>query len=571
MSLRLKTLLITAMTLTTLLLVLTVSLRSILLESYRQIEEQDALQNLDRGVNAFMGSLDHMDRTTQDYSYWDDLYRYMITKDRAFADVNLVDSTFSNTRWNLLLLFNPEGKNVYAGAFDLDAKASMDVPEAWKKAIESRLPRLKPETDKAAVRGLLQVPEGVMMIVAREILQSNLSGPSQGLMVTGRLLSGQENRLLAEQTRLNLRWQPLSQAQLDGLEQELTKGLKTDHARAMRPMNDKELLAIELIHDLDGQPALYMMLVLPRTIFMQGQKSLYYLISAVVICASVFSVMILWLLERFVLARMSRLSAEVVALGEGQDLSRRITGSGQDEIGQLSVAINRMLTTHEDLHVLLEREKGKSERLLHNVLPDAIATRLKESSGVIAESYAEVTILFADIVDFTTMSTQVSPEYLVNMLNEVFSAFDHLAEKHGLEKIKTIGDAYMVVGGLPEKREDHAEAVTRMALDMLAVLEDISRTRGQRLQVRIGINTGPVVAGVIGTKKFLYDLWGDTVNTASRMESSGIPGKIQVTEATLQRLEGRFQIQALGERDIKGKGRIPVFLVLDETRRKDAA
>lgn len=571
MSLRLKTLLITTLTLATLLLVLTVSLRSILLESYRQIEEQDALQNLDRGMNALMGSLDHMDRTTQDYSYWDDLYRYMITRDRAFADVNLVDSTFSNTRWNLLLLFNPQGQTVYGGAFDLDAKATQDVPDAWKKAIESRLPRLKPETDTGAVRGLLQVPEGVMMVVAREILQSNMSGPSQGIMVTGRLLSPQENRHLAEQTRLNLRWQALSQSRLEGLELELTRGLQNDHARAIQPINDKELLAVELIHDLDGQPALHMMLVLPRTIFMQGQKSLYYLITAVVICASVFSGMILWLLERFVLSRMSRLSAEVVALGKGEDLSRRITGSGNDEIGQLSQAINQMLTTHEDLHVLLEEEKGKSERLLHNVLPDAIAARLKESSGVIAESYAEVTILFADIVDFTTMSTQVSPEHLVNMLNEVFSAFDQLAEKHGLEKIKTIGDAYMVVGGLPEKRLDHAEAVARMALDMLAVLRDISESRGQRLQVRIGINTGPVVAGVIGTKKFLYDLWGDTVNTASRMESSGAPGRIQVTESTSRYLEGRFQIQPLGERDIKGKGRIPVFLVLDEKRQKDAA
>jgi class 3 adenylate cyclase/sensor domain CHASE-containing protein len=559
------------LTLATLLLVLTVSLRSILLESYRQIEEQDALQNLDRGMNALLGSLDHMDRTTQDYSYWDDLYRYMVTRDRVFADVNLVDSTFSNTRWSLLLLFNPEGQAVFAGAFDLEAKAAMDVPEAWKKAIASRLPRLKPKADTAAVRGLLQLPEGVMMIVAREILQSNMTGPSQGIMVTGRLLSQQENTSLAEQTRLNLRWQPLAQAKLEGLEKELTQGLQNDHARAIRPMNDKELLAIELFHDLDGQPALYMMLTLPRTIFMQGQKSLYYLITAVVICASVFSGMILWLLERFVLARMSRLSAEVVALGEGEDLSRRITGSGQDEIGQLSDAINRMLTTHEDLHVLLEQEKGKSERLLHNVLPDAIATRLKENSGVIAESYAEVTILFADIVDFTTMSTQVSPEQLVNMLNEVFSAFDQLAEKHGLEKIKTIGDAYMVVGGLPEKRQDHAEAVARMALDMLSVLQDISQARGQCLQVRIGINTGPVVAGVIGTKKFLYDLWGDTVNTASRMESTGSPGRIQVTESTSQRLGDSFHFEAMGERDIKGKGRIPVFLLLDEKRQKDAA
>ncbi len=559
------------MTLAILLVVLTVSLRFILLESYRQIEISDAGQNLDRGMNALMGSLENMDRTTQDYSYWDDLYNYMITKDRTFADVNLVDSTYSNTRWNFLFLFDVKGHVVYKGAFDLEQKENMAVPSAWEHAIRSRLPRLSPQKPGTAISGLLQVPEGVMMVVAREILQSNLNGPTMGVMVTGRLLSEPENQRLAEQTRLNLQWQAVQSRNANSRFHEVTKNLKANHARVIQPINDTNLIAVELIHDLDGQPVLYMILDLPRTIYMQGQKSLYYLITAVVICASVFSAMILWLLERFVLSRMTRLSAEVVALGEGQDLSRRITANGNDEIGQLSDSINRMLKTHEDLHVLLDAEKGKSERLLHNVLPDAIANKLKEQSGVIAESYAEVTILFADIVDFTRMSTQVSPENLVNMLNEVFSAFDKLAEKHGLEKIKTIGDAYMVVGGLPEKRSDHAEAVARMALDMLHTLQEISRSRGQRLQVRIGINTGPVVAGVIGTKKFLYDLWGDTVNTASRMESSGVPDKIQVTESTYQRLQGSFQFQPLGERDIKGKGRIPVFILLEEKSRKDAA
>jgi class 3 adenylate cyclase len=169
------------------------------------------------------------------------------------------------------------------------------------------------------------------------------------------------------------------------------------------------------------------------------------------------------------------------------------------------------------------------------------------------------------------MSTKISPESLVNLLNEIFSAFDKLAEKHRLEKIKTIGDAYMVVGGLPDKRSDHAEAIARMALDMISALHDIGVRRGQTLDVRIGINTGPVVAGVIGTKKFLYDLWGDTVNTASRMESTGVPGKIQLTESTFQCLKGTFDMEALGEREIKGKGRIHAYLLIEEKRQKDAA
>ncbi|HYX35206.1 MAG TPA: adenylate/guanylate cyclase domain-containing protein [Oligoflexus sp.] len=571
MSLRLKTLVVTGLTLAALLVVLTLSLRTILLDSYLQIERQDAEENLDRGLNALMGSLDHMDRTTQDYSYWDDLYRFMNSRDRAFADVNLVDSTYSNTRWNFIVLVDPAGSMVYQGAFDLDEGRSIPMPSHWNEAIQSRLTRLKPQQSATSVKGLVQTRDGVMFVVCREVLQSNLQGPSQGLMVTGRLLSKVENQMLAKQTRLQLEWKSVQESGLSDSYQALTQGLEADHARAMQPLNGQELLAVEVIHDLDGKPALYMFLNLPRTIFIQGQKSLYYLMTAVVICATVFSAMILWLLERLILSRMSRLTAEVVALGGSQDLSQRISSSGSDEIGLLADSINRMLKAHDDLHGLLEIEKGKSERLLHNILPDAIANRLKEDSGVIAESYPDVTILFADIVDFTTMSTQVSPEHLVNLLNEVFSAFDKLAEKHGLEKIKTIGDAYMVVGGLPEKRADHAEATARMALDMLTVLHAIGDARGQTLEVRIGINTGPVVAGVIGTKKFLYDLWGDTVNTASRMESSGVPGKIQVTESTFRCLQSSFHMQSLGEREIKGKGRIRSFLLIEEKSQKDAA
>jgi len=571
MSLRLKTLFVTGLTLATLLVVLTVSLRFILLESYKQIELKDAEQNLDRGRNALLGTLEQMDRTTQDYSYWDDLYRFMITRDPSFSDVNLVDSTFSNTRWNLILLIDAQGFWTYRGAFDLAEKKFMPFPSSWENAIQTRLARLTSQAAGESVKGLLRVPDGVMLIVSREILQSNLEGPPQGFMITGRMLTAAENNLLAEQTRLQLELKSINEGKLQDHLGPAFPRLEANYARSVQPQNDQELTAIELIHDLDGQPTLYLTLTLPRTIFLQGQKSLYYLLTAVAICATVFSGMILWLLERLVLSRMSILTSEVVALGDSQDLSRRITSSGRDEIGLLSNSINRMLKAHEDLHSLLEVEKGKSERLLHNVLPDGIASKLKEDFAAIAESYADVTILFADIVDFTKMSTQMSPENLVSLLNEVFSAFDKLAEKHQLEKIKTIGDAYMVVGGLPDRRVDHPEAIARMALDMLQVLRDISITRGQNLQVRIGINTGPVVAGVIGTKKFLYDLWGDTVNTASRMESSGAEGKIQVTESTYERLNLTFHLQALGEKDIKGKGRIPAFLLIEEKKQKNAA
>jgi class 3 adenylate cyclase len=210
---------------------------------------------------------------------------------------------------------------------------------------------------------------------------------------------------------------------------------------------------------------------------------------------------------------------------------------------------------------------ASSERLLLNVLPKSIADRLKREEGRIAEAHDDVTVLFADVVDFTPFVERTDPGRVVAVLDEIFSAFDQLAERHGLEKIKTIGDAYMVVAGLPVPRADHVEAMAEMALDMLADLGRLSETLALDLSVRIGMDSGPVIAGVIGRHKFIYDLWGDTVNTASRMESSGLPGRIQVTEATYERLRDRYRFEERGEIEVKGKGRLKAFIIVG--RRED--
>jgi class 3 adenylate cyclase len=210
----------------------------------------------------------------------------------------------------------------------------------------------------------------------------------------------------------------------------------------------------------------------------------------------------------------------------------------------------------------LRVEREKSERLLLNILPAAIAERLKEDQGIIAESFTEATILFADVVGFTQMSSLISPVELVYLLNEIFSSFDELATRHGLEKIKTIGDAYMVAAGLPERRADHAAAMAEMALDMQDALAAFNRSRHASLDIRTGINTGPVVAGIIGTSKFIYDLWGDAVNTASRMESHSTPGRIQITASTYEHLRHDYLFEARGTVNVKGKGDMPTYFLL---------
>jgi class 3 adenylate cyclase/CHASE1-domain containing sensor protein len=210
----------------------------------------------------------------------------------------------------------------------------------------------------------------------------------------------------------------------------------------------------------------------------------------------------------------------------------------------------------------LEIEQKTSELLLLNVLPEPIAKRLKEKPEIIADSFASVTILFADIVGFTKVSTRISAPKLVELLNEIFSAFDELAIYHGLEKIKTIGDAYMVVGGLPVERPDHAAAIAEMALDMQEAIARIDIKHREAFCMRIGIHTGPVVAGVIGTNKFIYDLWGDAVNLASRMESHGIPGCIQVSEATYNLLQDKYIFEKRGSIPVKGRGNMTTYLLL---------
>ena len=213
----------------------------------------------------------------------------------------------------------------------------------------------------------------------------------------------------------------------------------------------------------------------------------------------------------------------------------------------------------EHAHRDLQAEQERSERLLLNILPGPVAERLKNSSQTIADGFADVSVMFVDIVNFTKVAEGLNPQQVFSMLNRVFSSFDELAEKYGLEKIKTIGDAYMAAGGLNDQREDFTEALADLALEMRDLLQRDFRVNDMHLEVRIGIGTGPVVAGVVGKKKFIYDLWGDTVNLASRITSEGIPGIVQVDENTYRKLRHSFDFQAPQTIYLKGKGDTVVY------------
>jgi adenylate cyclase len=220
----------------------------------------------------------------------------------------------------------------------------------------------------------------------------------------------------------------------------------------------------------------------------------------------------------------------------------------------------RLIELHQEKQFLAV-EQEKSERLLLNILPAAIANRLKQGEHTIAERYADVTVLFADLVGFTTLVKNTDPVELVGMLSDLFSRYDGIASRLGLEKIKTIGDCYLVVGGLPEALADHPQIMAGMALEMLEVLAEFNRERGTNLRLRLGLHAGPVVAGVIGHQKFAYDLWGATVNLASRLQTSGLPNHIHVSAETGERLRAKFRLTERGVIACKGIGRVRTCLL----------
>jgi class 3 adenylate cyclase len=261
---------------------------------------------------------------------------------------------------------------------------------------------------------------------------------------------------------------------------------------------------------------------------------------------------------------MGEIDDETKGLGLGaiDYLTKPVTPSIVQARVRNHLELKRLRDQEKEYLRLVELEKKKSDALLANILPDSVAERLKEKQEVIAESYPEITILFADLINFTEFASKTSSVEIVSTLNEVFSFFDGLAEKHGVEKIKTIGDSYMAVAGLADDQEEHAIQIADLALDMLEGIRKFSWLNGQSLRLRIGINTGPVVAGVIGRNKYSFDMWGDAVNIAGRMEFHGVPDRIQVSAITYQYLRDSYLFEERGPLQIKGKGEMNTYFLI---------
>ena len=265
-------------------------------------------------------------------------------------------------------------------------------------------------------------------------------------------------------------------------------------------------------------------------------------------------------LSRSLLGPLRELTAGVRRFAAG-DHDAHVTVRTRDEIGQLCLAFNGMVDEINEKNVVIEGKNRENEELLLNVLPAPIANRLRGGEKGIADGFAEVTVAFADLVGFTAMSSEMPPAEVVTLLNGLFSRFDEAAHELGIEKIKTVGDAYMAVCGLPLSVPDHAARMVRMAIRMVHITREHAMEHKVSMKLRVGINSGPVVAGVIGKSKYIYDLWGDTVNLASRMESGGLPDMIQVTRPVYETLKDQFVFEPRGEIEVKGKGSVEAWLL----------
>jgi class 3 adenylate cyclase len=265
-------------------------------------------------------------------------------------------------------------------------------------------------------------------------------------------------------------------------------------------------------------------------------------------------------LSRSLLGPLRELTAGARKFAAG-DLDAHVAVRTHDEIGQLCAAFNGMIDEISEKGAIIETKNRENEALLLNILPGPIASRLRGGEQSIADGFADVTVAFADLVGFTAMASEMPPDKVVSLLNGLFSRFDEAARELGIEKIKTVGDAYMAVCGLPVAVPDHAERMLRMAIRMVHITREHAMEHRVSMRLRIGVNTGPVVAGVIGRSKYIYDLWGDTVNLASRMEAGGLPDSIQVTRTVYEKLKDKFAFEPRGEIEVKGKGGVEAWLL----------
>ena len=455
MTLRKKTLPVVALTLILVTIILYFAISTIVMGSFEDLEEEDVNKHVQRVNEALDNQLAEMAATLSDWAKPGqvlDVERLAGLLDDERARVsdqrgNKLADLLANLDLDLFLFTDSSDKILWGWGYDDEKQKLALVPKSLRQQLTDDSPLLRHPQGIDILSGVVLLPEDPMLIVSVPLLTPVGEGP-QGSMIMGRYLDEAQVKRLAELTRLEVDVQRLdADAELPA-EFELARSSLSETTRIyVDPLDDDFVAGYTELADIFEKPALLWRVTVPRDIMDEGNKSINFLLYALVVVGVVLVVLIALLLDRLVLAPVAKLNSEVTGINMGSDLSTRLSVKGRDELSNLGGAVNGMLEE-------IQTERGRSETLLLNVLPQSIADRLKGGEGVIADTFEQVSVLFSDVVGFTKLSAQISAAELVDMLNSVFSAFDDLTDKHGLEKVKTIGDAYMVVGGLPDPRAD---------------------------------------------------------------------------------------------------------------------
>jgi adenylate cyclase len=544
-SLQTKTALSLAVAMLGLVVVMYLPLRHLVLDSFADLEAREAARNLERAQEALADELAALGRAANDYGAWDDTYDFIGDPTNAYVALNYFDDNFVRQRWNAIVISDSAGEVRLARGFDLEKREVAEVP-AGLTDLATRSPAVRP-ADPEVRAGIAPLDGGLILVAARAVVPSLRKGEARGYLLVARRLDADLVARLAQAIRLDVA------VVVDG---------PVPPASTFAPLDGATMLARAPLLSLDGRPAGLLEVRLDRALYAEGQRTVLYLLGVMLAVGMATAAVMLVFLRRLVLARLRRLSDMAERVRATGDLSARSDDHGRDELFVLARSMDTMLASIQELMQLLDAERDRSDKLLRNVLPGSIAERLKRGEHPIADAFDDATIVFVDLVGFTQLSSRLSPRELVAVLGELFSDVDALTELHGLEKVKTIGDAYMAAAGVVTPRDDHAEAAVRLGLDMLACVDDHNQRKHLDLAMRVGISSGPVVAGVIGEQRLIYDVWGDAVNTASRMESTGVPGRVHVSLSTYDQVRHAFTFEELPPIDVKGKGKMQTFLVV---------
>lgn len=513
-------------------------------------ETRELELHLGRALHRLHAEAKALHVTVHDYAVWDEMYTMLQDRDLSWADRNYVDTTFQTNRLNAVLFLDTEGAPFYAKAYHLAGDRPRRMPDGLIPLMASRT------ADEGGGTGLVALPEGPWMVAWHPVLPSERSASPLGLAVFARALDSSAVERFADDLLLDLRlFAPPPAPSLVPLDAE-RPAWKVDTRSA------NELSGSFTVLGFDGRPATSVAVGIERELHRKGRAALATMVGLLLLVGLAFGALVSWLLERLVLARVDALVAEVERVGVAGDAALRVSPGGNDELGGLARAINAMLDTLDTLGRGLARERNRTEQLLFNVLPHVIATRLMDDTDRIADAVPEATVVFADLVGFTQLTRSLPAHELVDLLDELFRRFDALAAEHRVEKVKTIGDAWMGVTGAPDPSPSHAADAARFALALVASVAEFAEARGLSLSVRVGLHAGPLVAGVIGQSRLGWDVWGDTVNTAARLESSGAPGRVHVSGQLAAMLASAYELEPRGALELKGLGALETAWLL---------